>query len=124
MMSDPYLESLRREIAALAADAETQIRSVSPGLSFAELELQDMDHMLEVVLGERGRAVMSPEQLSACRRLKERLAEIAGGEPEASSFWTNDGVRNHPKWVAIRSAARSTLSELDRQGSPLSPPQA
>ena len=122
MMHDPFLDSLRREVALLAADAETQIRSVSAGLSFAELELQDIDHMLEVMIGERGRATMSSRQVGACRRLKAKLDRAVRGEPETSSFWTNEGVRTHPKWAAIRRAAQETLDELDR-GS-VSPPQA
>jgi len=127
MTRDPFFESLRREIATLAADAETQVRSVSAGLSFAELELQDVDHMLEVMLGERGRVALSSAQLAACRRLKETLDQVVSGEPATSSFWTNDGVRTHPKWAAIRIAAREALSELNGgQGpeSPVSPPQA
>lgn len=113
-MKDPFFDSLRREVAMLASNAETQIRSVSPGLSFAELQLQDIDHMLEVMLGERGRTAMSPGQIGACQRLDRTLKRIVREEPGTSPFWTNDGVRSHPKWAAIRSVAKETLDELSR----------
>lgn len=113
MTHDPFLDALRREMATLAADAESQIRSMPDGLSFAELALQDADHVLEVMLGERGAASLTPGQMAACRQLKETLERLVGGEPETSSFWTDEGVRTHPNWTAIRLAAREALDELE-----------
>lgn len=123
MKHHPFLVSMLEEIRTLAADAESQVRSTPPGISFAEVELQDADHMLDVALGHH-RDALSPTDIAACTRLKETLRRIASGEPETSRFWSNDGVRSDPNWEAIRRAAREALDELNRGRGPHSPPQA
>lgn len=109
---DQFLSWLRDELSMLCADAETQVRSMQPGLSFAELNLQDVDHVLEVALGQRGRDAMSVADITACRQLYVTLREICRGEPEQSSFWTSDGVRSHPRWAAVRTATREALAQV------------
>lgn len=109
---DQFLSWLRDELSMLCADAETQVRSVQQGSSFAARSLHRAAHALQAALGQRGRDTMSLADVRACRRLDVTLKEIRRSEPEASSFWTNDDVRTHPKWAAVRTAASDVLTQV------------
>ena len=111
MARDPWLEAVRSEIEMLAADAETQIASMPPGVCFADLQLQDADHVLEVALGHR-RESLTESELAVCRRLRDALTQLVSNEPESSSFWSTEGVRDHPKWRAIRELAAGAMQEF------------
>lgn len=117
-----YMRSVRPMVAKLAADADSQARSTPTGVSFAADVLEDAELTFRTAIGQHGRGLSTAEK-GVVAELHARVEAIVSGVGPGDPFWTDSALRSHPKWEAIRVAARQALRRLDELRGPTSPPQ-
>lgn len=122
MSAFDYMRTVHPMVAKLAADADAQVRSRPAGFSFAADVLEDAELIFETAVGQHGRGLSSAEK-QVVAELHRKIESITADVGRDDSFWTDRALRSHPKWEAIRVAAREALGRLDRLRGPMTPPQ-
>jgi hypothetical protein len=122
MATYDYMRTVRPMVAKLAADADVQVRSRPAGFSFAADVLEDAELIFETALGQHGRG-LSPAEKQVVADLHSKIEITTADIGRGDSFWTDSALQSHPKWEAIRVAAREALAHLDRLRGPMAPPQ-
>jgi hypothetical protein len=104
-----WFRELYSILVAFADDPQNTIARIGGGVSVAEDQAEDLHHFRGCILAKypdaRDLAVM---------KVVEEIAAILdrrrpGGEAFGEGFWTNQGIRGHHDWQAIRGQARSFL---------------
>ena len=98
-------DQLQRAVLALAQPVDVQLSLFPDFVCKADELALDFEDGLYELVGHEGENTI--EQRAAIEALDKIIIGMSGAQN--ASFWTEDALRSHPKWDAIRSAARAVI---------------
>lgn len=105
------LENLISSILLLAADAETQLKTIPAKLvsKAEEISLVYEDAVMQL---EEAQVALSKDQEAKMHALDLELEKMSSADQ--ASLWSEDALRKAPQWVAIRAQAATVLKTFGR----------
>src|SRR5206468_3217697 len=103
---DRLFRELRRSLSLLAADGETALAGLPDGCCKPDELALDFYYIRECVVSNFG-PDLPADLVAALARVEEAFSRIS------RDTWTEEAVRSHPAWAAIREQARASLGLLD-----------
>jgi hypothetical protein len=105
-------QSLRTALRALAMPGELSLHSQPDEIAKADELALDFDNYHRAFVGNFA-PEMLPAQVAALRRIDLLLDEMSG--EQFATLWTDEAVKSHERWSAVRAAAREALKEMGWQ---------
>jgi hypothetical protein len=103
------LDGLRQIVRMLAAPGDEALALVPGGTVKADELALDFDNFGRAALESLGPELTDAQRESLINI--DLLLDAMSGSQQAD-LWTEDAVRTHPKWQAVREAARRALAEF------------
>jgi hypothetical protein len=97
---------------ALAADGEAALSTLRENCARPDELALDFDNYMKATVGNF-RSEFSAVQLETLSRISIELGGMSG--MKNAELWTEDAVRNHPRWQTVRMLAKAALAELGWQ---------
>jgi hypothetical protein len=104
---DWLFRELRHSLSLLAAEGEAALAGLPEGCCKPDELAIDFDHFRECVVGNFGSELVS-DLVAALDQVEVALGRVP------QDAWTEEAIRSHPAWAAIREPARLSLGLLDR----------
>jgi hypothetical protein len=102
-------QSLRSSLEALAMPGDQALSTQPDHVCKAEELALVFDNLHRAFVGNFASEIL-PSQVAALRKIDTLLDEMSG--EHLAVLWTDEAVKGHERWSAVRAAARDALREM------------